>query len=129
MNAKSGTIGSIGAGARPDPVNPEVTGSTAVKTEPDALLASFSSRFPIPEGIRKSKEAFFRDLAALIGDPSLRGKWVAYHGEERIGIATDDEPLIMECRRRGLEVHEYIVLTIEPKTTAPEHVDFPLAWQ
>ena len=114
---------------RPDAVNLEVAGSTAVNTEPDTLLASLASRFPIPEGIRKSKEAFFRDLADLIGDPSLRGKWVAYHGDERIGIANDDEPLILECRRRGLAVDEYIVETIEPKTAAHEQVDFPLAWQ
>jgi hypothetical protein len=90
VNAKSDGIGAIGSRRGPDSVDLEVATSTGANTEPDALLASFSSRFPIPEGIRKSKEAFFRDLAALIGDPSLRGKWVAYHGEERIGIATDD---------------------------------------
>jgi hypothetical protein len=62
-------------------------------------------------------------------DRDLRGKWVAYYGDERIGIALDDEPLIRECVKRGLTVGEYIVDVIEPKPPEPEEVAFPSSWR
>ncbi len=129
MNTKSGATREIGADGGPDPLETEFAGSIVASTEPEALTSSLLSRFPLPEGIRKSKDAFFRDLADLIGDPSLRGKWVAYHGDQRIGIAADDEPLIDECRRRGLAADEYIIETIEAKPAAPEQIEFPLSWK
>jgi len=82
----------------------------------------------IPEGIRKSQEAFFRDLPELLKDRRLRGKYVAYHGNERIGIARDDVPLIRECLRRGLERDEYDILIIEPQSPEPEEIDYPSSW-
>src|SRR4030081_3704704 len=46
----------------------------------------------IPEGIRRSQDAFFRDLPELLEDESLLGQWVAYHGDERVRIGpTQDE--------------------------------------
>jgi hypothetical protein len=127
MNAKSDATGEIGSNRGAHQLGIELTGSAVASSEPEALTASLLSRFPMPEGIRKSKDAFFRDLADLIGDPSLRGKWVAYHGDERIGIAADDEPLINECRRRGLAADEYILETIEARPATPEQIEFPLA--
>jgi hypothetical protein len=82
----------------------------------------------VPEGIRKSQEAFFRDLPELLKDRRLRGKYVAYHGEERIGIARDDVPLIRECLRRGLERNEYDILIIEPQSPEPEEIDYSSSW-
>jgi hypothetical protein len=82
----------------------------------------------IPEGIRKSQEAFFRDLPELLKDRRLRGKYVAYHGDERIGIDRDDAPLIRECLRRGLNRDEYDVLVIEPQSPEPEQIDYPSSW-
>jgi hypothetical protein len=55
----------------------------------------------VPEGIRESQEAFFLDLPELLKDRRLRGRYVAFHGNERIGIAGDDAPLIRECLHRG----------------------------
>src|SRR5271165_4649429 len=57
----------------------------------------------IPEGIRRSQDAFFRDLPELLKDESLVGQCVAYCGDERIGIAPSDEPLIRELNRRGIK--------------------------
>ena len=57
----------------------------------------------IPEGIRRSQEAFFRDLPGLLKDESLLGQYVAYSGDERIGIAPSDEPLIRELNHRGIK--------------------------
>jgi len=82
----------------------------------------------VPEGILRSQEAFFRDLPELLKDRRLRGKFVAYHGDERIGIARDDVPLIRECLRRGLERHEYDIFVIRPQSPEPEEVDYPSAW-
>ena len=82
----------------------------------------------IPEGIRRSQEAFFRALPDLLKDRRLRGKYVAYHGDERIGIAKDDEPLIRECVRRGLKREEYDILVIEPQTPEPEEIAYPSSW-
>jgi hypothetical protein len=45
----------------------------------------------IPGGIRRSQDAFFRDLPELLKDESLLGQCVAYCGDERIGIAPSDE--------------------------------------
>jgi hypothetical protein len=87
---------------------------------PDASPVLQSSEFTLPEGIHRSREAFFRDLPELIKCRDLRGKWVAYHRDERVGVAVDDEPLIRECIRRGLKADEYIVDVIEPKPTEPE---------
>ena len=78
----------------------------------------------IPEGVRRSQAAFLRDLPELLKDESLRGQWVVYHGDERIGIAPNDEPLIRECSRRGLKSDQYDTFIIE----ATEQVDYPSAW-
>jgi hypothetical protein len=68
-------------------------------------------------------------LPELLKDHRLRGKWVAYHGDERVGIDADDEPLVRECLRQGLKVDQYIVDVIEPKSSVPEVVDFPSSWR
>jgi hypothetical protein len=83
----------------------------------------------VPEGVRKSQEAFFRDLPELLNDRKLKGRYVAYHGNERIGIAMDDVPLIRECLRRGLNRDEYDVLIIEPQSREPEEIDYPSCWE
>ena len=82
----------------------------------------------VSEGIRKSQEAFFRDLPELLKDRRLRGRYIAYHGNERIGIGGDDEPLIRECLGRGLKREEYDILIIEPQSADPEEIDYPSPW-
>jgi hypothetical protein len=82
----------------------------------------------IPEGILRSQDAFFRDLPELLKDERLRGRWIAYHRDERIGVADDDEPLIRECLRRGLKREEYDLFIIRPQSREPEQVDYPSSW-
>src|SRR5262249_37760758 len=38
---------------------------------------------PIPPGIRRSQEAYWRDLPQLVKLKSRKRLWVAYHGDER----------------------------------------------
>ena len=82
----------------------------------------------IPEGIRRSQEAFFRELPELLKSRRLRGKWVAYHGNERVKIGRTQTDVIKECNRRGLDVEQYDVFVIEPQSQEPEEVDYPSAW-
>jgi hypothetical protein len=60
----------------------------------------------VPEGIRRSQEAFWRDLPHLLSQRKLRGQWVCYHGDNRIGTGSY-ESLIRECLRRGLPDDSY----------------------
>jgi hypothetical protein len=73
----------------------------------------------IPPGIRRSQEAFWRDLPNLLHNPPNLGKWVCYHGDERIGIARTEVELIRECLRRGLKDDEYDLNVIESLTLPP----------
>jgi hypothetical protein len=92
----------------------------AARTAPNEAGRSWDD---IPEGILRSQDAFFRDLPELLKDESLRGMWVIYHRDERIGIAPKQLPLIQECNRRGLESDEYDVFVIEPQSREPEEVE------
>jgi hypothetical protein len=82
----------------------------------------------IPEGIRRSQEAFFRDLPELLKNRRLRGKYVAYHREERVKIGRSDAEVIRECLRRGYPDDEFDVFVIEPQSPEPEEIDYPSAW-
>jgi hypothetical protein len=85
----------------------------------------------VPPLFRRSQEAFWRDLSELLKSRRTRGKWVAYHGDERIGVAATDDVLIRECLRRGLGKDEYYLDIIEPMPQPPwllvEEVDYGLA--
>src|SRR5262249_4188455 len=68
----------------------------------------------IPPGIRRAQEALPRDLPQLLENRRLRGRWIAYHADERIGIARDKFTLIEECIRRGFADDEYYIGMIIP---------------
>lgn len=74
----------------------------------------------IPEGIRRSREALHRNLPELLNQKKLRGQWVGYHGEERIGIAQREAILLQECGRRGLRDDQYYVGWIDPSELLEE---------
>jgi hypothetical protein len=80
--------------------------------------------FDIPAGVRRSQQAFLRDLPELLKDEALRGQWIAYHGDERIGIAPSNEPLLRECARRGLGEDQYDLFIIDET----EEVEIPPSW-
>jgi hypothetical protein len=82
--------------------------------ELDAAQPSSADIPEIPPGIRKSQLALRRDLPALLMKRKLLGQWIAYHGDERIGIAPSKVPLIEECLRRGLNDDEYYISMITP---------------
>jgi len=71
--------------------------------------------------VQRSQEAFRRDLPQLLERRKLYRRWVAYKGNERIGIAKSEDELYRECARRGLQEHEYVVRCIVPEL--PRDVD------
>jgi hypothetical protein len=73
----------------------------------------------VPPGILRSQQAFWRDLPELLKNKKNRGKWVCYHGNERIGIAKKSTDLIQQCLRRGLKNDEYDLDIIEPHELPP----------
>jgi hypothetical protein len=86
-----------------------------------AFLSPETSSAPPPEllieiapGIRKSQEALRRDLPQLLQHRRLQGHWVAYHGDERIGVAANETTLLRECIRRGLSDDAYYIGMIAP---------------
>ena len=72
----------------------------------------------IPPGILRSQQAFWRDLPHLLSQPKLRGRWVCYHGGERIGIGTYEE-LIRQCGRRGIPDDAFYLGRIRPRELPP----------
>lgn len=71
-------------------------------------------RLEIPPGIRRSQEALRRDLPRLLANRNVLHHWVAYHGDERIGLARDATTLLRECIRRGLAEDQYCISWIDP---------------
>jgi hypothetical protein len=63
----------------------------------------------IAPGILRSMQAFWRDLPELLKHRRNRGKWAAYHGEERVAIRKSDVDAYQECFRRGMKHEEFYV--------------------
>jgi hypothetical protein len=76
-----------------------------------------------PAGIEplmlRSMEAFWRDLPGLVKDSGLRGTWVAYHGDQRMGFGKTQTELYQESFRRGLQRGEFYVGRVEEDGTPP----------
>jgi len=76
-----------------------------------------------PPGIEplmlRSMQAFWRDLPELLRNKRNRGKWVAYHGDERVGFGKSQAEMFQECFRRGLRDVEFYVGKIEPDDIPP----------
>src|SRR5262245_55426693 len=62
----------------------------------------------------RSMQAFWRDLPELLKRRRNRGKWAAYHGEERVVISRSDVEAYQECFRRGLKRGEFYVGWLKP---------------
>jgi hypothetical protein len=70
----------------------------------------------IPPLIAQAREAFRRDLPELLS--KYPRKWVAYSGDQRLGIAPSKTQLYQECLRHGLTPAQFLILSIEPEVPA-----------
>jgi hypothetical protein len=74
----------------------------------------------IPPGIRRSQEAYWRELPELLKLKSRRRRWVAYHGDRRIGFGRTSAELYRQCTERlGLAKSEFYVDRLEPRLLPP----------
>lgn len=94
-----------------EPSSPPAEEQRAVQLE--QLLSSA----PLPI-IQKSIDAFRRDLPELL--KTHRGKWVAYHGDERIGFGRTKTELCRESLRRGLTPNQFVVCGVEESVFDPD---------
>jgi len=83
------------------------------------VLEGNSAVTDIPAGVHRSQEAFWRELPGLLADRKNHGRWVSYHGEERVGIARTDTELIRACARRGIRDDACYLATIRPRALPP----------
>jgi hypothetical protein len=63
--------------------------------------------------VLRSQQAFWRDLPELLKKRRNRGKWAAYHGDERVALTRTGAEAYRECIRRGLKPEEYYVGRVE----------------
>lgn len=73
-----------------------------------------SETLGVAPGVLKSRQAFLRDLPALLGNPKYDRLCVAYCDDERIGIAASEKDLLRECQKRGLKSDQYFIGVISP---------------
>jgi hypothetical protein len=74
---------------------------------------------PIPPGILRSQQAFWRDLPGLLKLKSRRRRYVAYHGDERLAFGRTQTELYQECFRRGLQREEIYIGLLEEREGPP----------
>jgi hypothetical protein len=67
----------------------------------------------------RSMQAFWRDLPELLRNKRNKGKWAAYHGDERVGVGKSQTEMYQECFRRGLQRGEFYVGRIDTDDTPP----------
>jgi len=70
-------------------------------------------------GIRRSMEAYWRDLPLLLPLKSRKRQWVAYHGDERVAFGPTQHGLYQECYRRGIDGDEVYIGRLEPDHLPP----------
>jgi len=75
----------------------------------------------IPPLMLRSQQAFWQDLPELLKNQQNHGKWVAYHGGERVAFSRSDVEAYQECFRRGLKHEEFYVgrLEVDPDGVPP----------
>ena len=67
----------------------------------------------------RSQQAFWRDLPELLQSRRHRDKWVAYHGDQQIGIAKTKCELCLRCLELGVPEPDFYVGKIEDDPYPP----------
>lgn len=66
----------------------------------------------VPPLIRSGQEAYLRDLPELLA--KHKGRWVAYSGDRRLGIARTQAKALQLGLKEGLTNREFLVVGIDP---------------
>ena len=102
----------------PTNVPAPVEGLPATQEEPVA-----SSFRPVHPMIQRGHEAFRRDLPALM--KTHYRKWVAYHGDRRLGFGKSKVALLREWLSQGIPEEELVVRSVEPEMTDDDGLPIP----
>jgi hypothetical protein len=86
---------------------------------PPRLRAIPNGAEGVPAGIRRSQEAYWRDLPKLLRLRSENRRWVAYRGDKRLGCGRTMVELYQECARRGIASTDVYVDRLEPRVSPP----------
>lgn len=78
----------------------------------------------IQPAMLRAQQAFWRDLPELLKDRRNHGQWVAYHGDERVGLGRDDGELYRACLQRGLRRGEFYVARVREREVPPWEPSF-----
>jgi hypothetical protein len=68
----------------------------------------------VAPAILRGRDAFLRDLPALLANPKYDRWSVAYLGNERIALSPSQRNAIAECLKRGLKDDEYFIGMVVP---------------
>ena len=76
---------------------------------------------PVHPKIVAAREAYRNEFGSLLAHRRANPmeKWVAYHGEFRIGIGTSKLQLVRECQKRGLHLAECLIVGIDQAVLNP----------
>jgi hypothetical protein len=109
---------------RPEKVHQPATGGMTADAVFGAALADLERVLgeTMAPGLVQSRAAFRRDLPLLL--EKHPEKWVAYSGEQQLGIGATKTQLYQDCLRRGLMRGQFLVLRIEPEIA--EETELPL---
>jgi hypothetical protein len=102
---------------QPDHDNPTPLGPSSPEDQQPSELPTV-----IPPMIERSQQAFRRALPELMKKHYM--KWVAFHGDEMIGIGRSKTQLYLECLRRGLQRDEFVVRGVEPEIDEDGDIGF-----
>jgi hypothetical protein len=67
----------------------------------------------IPPMYTLALQSFERDLPEML--KTHYRKWVAYHGDKRIGFGRSETKLYQQCLDMGICEDEFLVLSVEPE--------------
>jgi len=90
-----------------------------VRAEVYARLAAVQQRSAeqpdpeIPPLVVSSQQEFWQNLPELLKEKRNHGKWVAYHGGERVALERSDVEAYQACFRRGLKRGEFYLTKLE----------------
>jgi hypothetical protein len=87
--------------------------------EPKASEVSLETSVKISRIMLRSQQAFWRDLPELLKHKKLRGQWVCYRGDERLGIAKTGTELVQKSLKRGLQRGQFYLGRIQYEPTPP----------
>jgi hypothetical protein len=74
---------------------------------------------PVSPAMLRAQRAFWRDLPELLKNRRNHLKWVAYHGDERVGLGKTRTELYNHCLGRGLRPGEFYIGRVRERPTPP----------